>query len=378
MSEIKVVKEAPPVKKPPIETASWCYRDKEDDVHHDFAWTITNFSRKTSVVPNGEYIESDKFSVTAHGMDLEWQLCLYPSGKDCEDEEHVSILLELVSRSLTATFSGKIEFSVVSQNGEKVFRKKKSIKETDTQIGRPMFGLLAAKFIPHNLLRLDQQNNQITPEDKLTVLCEITIDGKDVQQSGQALLKSKPSSKICPEKMSTDFNFLLESGQFSDVTIKCEGTRLSCHKVILGARSPVFNAMFIHNMTENQKKEIDIEDLDIETVRDMLKYMYAGKIDNLNTRSPRLLEAADKYQLSELKEICEEVLRLALDVDTCLECLVLADLHNAEELKDAAVKFVVEHSTEFVEQVDKFKSYPDLMAELFKAMARSPPNKRRK
>jgi len=69
---------------------------------------------------------------------------------------------------------------------------------------------------------------------------------------------------------------------------------------------------------------------------------------------------------------------LALDVDTCLECLVLADLHNAEELKDAAVKFVVEHSTEFVEQVDKFKSYPGLMAELFKAMARSPPNKRRK
>lgn len=102
------------------------------------------------------------------------------------------------------------------------------------------------------MLRLDQQNNQITPEDKLTVLCEITIDGKDVQQSGQALveasfalifilifcfqLKSKPSSKICPEKMSTDFNFLLESGQFSDVTIKCEGTMLSCHKVILGAR----------------------------------------------------------------------------------------------------------------------------------------------
>ena len=31
-------------------------------------------------------------------MDLEWQLCLYPSGKDCDDEEHVSILLELVSR----------------------------------------------------------------------------------------------------------------------------------------------------------------------------------------------------------------------------------------------------------------------------------------
>ena len=36
-------------------------------------------------------------------------------------------------------------------------------------------------------------------------------------------------------------------------------------------RSPVFNAMFIHNMSESQKKEIDIEDLEIETVQDMLK-----------------------------------------------------------------------------------------------------------
>ena len=101
-------------RKPLIESASWCYRDKEEDVHQDFVLTIINFSRKINVVPNSkffcnfllkyysnlifsaEYIESDKF----HGMELEWQLYLYPSGKDCEDEEHVSILLELVSRKV--------------------------------------------------------------------------------------------------------------------------------------------------------------------------------------------------------------------------------------------------------------------------------------
>ena len=75
------------------------------------------------------------------------------------------------------------------------------------------------------------------------------------------------------------------------------------------------------------------------------------KIENLNTRSPRLLEAADKYQLSELKEICEEMLCDNLTVDTCLECLVLADLHTAEDLKQAAIKFVVDHSEDFVDQV---------------------------
>ena len=80
----------------------------------------------------------------------------------------------------------------------------------------------------------------------------------------------------------------------------------------------------------------------------------------------------------------KEVLCDSLTVDTCLECLVrrknidtmlwqslsepvikkftsdillehlkvLADLHSAAELKEAAVKFVVEHSEEFVDQVD--------------------------
>ena len=41
----------------------------------------------------------------------------------------------------------------------------------------------------------------------------------------------------------------------------------------------------------------------------------------------------------------------SLTVDTCLECLVLADLHNAEKLKNAAVSFVVDNSEEFVDQV---------------------------
>ena len=37
---------------------------------------------------------------------------------------------------------------------------------------------------------MDGQSNQITPEDKLTVLCEITIDGKDIQQSGKVQVQS--------------------------------------------------------------------------------------------------------------------------------------------------------------------------------------------
>ena len=45
-------------------------------------------------------------------------------------------------------------------------------------------------------------------------------DGKPPQP------KPKPSSKICPEKLSTDFDFLLQSGQFSDVTIRLSNVQI--------------------------------------------------------------------------------------------------------------------------------------------------------
>lgn len=61
---------------------------------------------------------------------------------------------------------------------------------------------------------------------------------------------------------------LLSQTNFGRKVRTLEINKTFCHFV---ARSPVFNAMFMHNMTENQEKKIDIEDLDIETVKDMLK-----------------------------------------------------------------------------------------------------------
>ena len=78
-----------------------------------------------------------------------------------------------------------------------------------------------------------------------------------------------------------------------------------CRVISYIARSPLFNALFIQQTMDSHQNEIKIEDLDIDTLQEMLKYIYAGTIDKLSTRSGRLLEAAEKYQLPELKRICE-------------------------------------------------------------------------
>ena len=84
--------------------------------------------------------------------------------------------------------------------------------------------------------------------------------------------------------------------------IKCEGKILECHKAILSARcvlivnqnektnklnnesnihvdfrSSVFRAMFQHDMRESKSNEIIIPDLDFNTVKDMVRYVYSGR-----------------------------------------------------------------------------------------------------
>ena len=70
---------------------------------------------------------------------------------------------------------------------------------------------------------------------------------------------------------------LLQS-KFSDCVVACEGREFRCHKNILASRSTVFDAMFTHDMEENRKSKVDIVDLDGDTVHDMIRYIYSGKV----------------------------------------------------------------------------------------------------
>ena len=70
----------------------------------------------------------------------------------------------------------------------------------------------------------------------------------------------------------------LNNRDMSDVTLKCEEKTFPCHKVILAARSDVFEAMFSHKDTkEDATNEVEIVDLDSETLGHMLQFVYTDK-----------------------------------------------------------------------------------------------------
>lgn len=187
---------------------------------------------------------------------------------------------------------------------------------------------------------------------------QVSVVADSVNISGQSNIIQ---FKVPECKLSEDLGLLFDSEKFSDVTLAVGGREFQVHKAILAgklygmspfdtqltlnliprtARSPVFAAMFEHEMEERKQNRVAITDVDHEVLKEMLRFIYTGKAPNLDKMADDLLAAADKYALEKLKVMCEEALCVNLSVETAAETLILADLHSADQLKAQTIDFI--------------------------------------
>lgn len=73
--------------------------------------------------------------------------------------------------------------------------------------------------------------------------------------------------------------------------------------------------------------------------RCMLRYMYTGEME-LDTEVANVLILAERYQIDDLKLICERKLCNQIDKNNVGEMLYLADLYNCKILRKAVVDLV--------------------------------------
>ncbi|VDM50427.1 unnamed protein product [Toxocara canis] len=129
----------------------------------------------------------------------------------------------------------------------------------------------------------------------------------------------------------------MKDGAMADCELECNGHIIPVHKFILSTHSKVFSAMFSHDdVQEAKEKKVIIKDTDVESVRMMLHYMYCGEVD-LESNAEGVMVLAERYQMDELKQLCEEKLCTQVDRNNIAEMLYLADLFNCSFLKTAVV-----------------------------------------
>merc|ERR1719348_643367 len=190
----------------------------------------------------------------------------------------------------------------------------------------------------------------------------------DFVSSGERCLAS--TENYHKKQLLHDVEMLFLSKEYSDVIISCGDKVYDCHKNILTSRSPVFKIMLEVEMKEKMTGEIEIKNMDPEVLEDLLKYIYSGVAPNIDAHAQELFAAADQYQLYRLKELCEVKLCAVLDDTNCIDILFLSDLHRAQTLKAAALKFVSKnmHKIDTSEWKKSFVAHPLLMTEVVEMM----------
>lgn len=91
-----------------------------------------------------------------------------------------------------------------------------------------------------------------------------------------------------------DFANFFQEKKFTDVTIKCKGGDLQCHKAFICARSLVFERMFSNETLESRTGIVQC-DFDLHVMEALLEYIYFDKVPKSNLK--KLHEAADYYDL---------------------------------------------------------------------------------
>ncbi|GFV29792.1 TD and POZ domain-containing protein 4 [Trichonephila clavipes] len=91
--------------------------------------------------------------------------------------------------------------------------------------------------------------------------------------------EEEDSVSCCPLKKA--LTSLYEEGTLSDINIRSGTKSFPVHKSILSVRSPVFHAMFGTEMREKTSKDLDLPDVDADTLRCLLLFIYTDTVKDM-------------------------------------------------------------------------------------------------
>ena len=154
-----------------------------------------------------------------------------------------------------------------------------------------------------------------------------------------------------------------------------DGQSIGAHINILKIRSPVFAAMFEHEMEESKTGRIRIQDVQADIFQQLLHFIYFGRTKTPLTEeiAHPLYVAADKYNIKDLRNECVFYLRSNIRIDNAIFLIIFAHLHSIENLKKSAIVFAKVNARQIVEQDDwanLIKGHPDLSVEVTRSFHR--------
>uniref|UniRef100_A0A0N5BS27 Speckle-type POZ protein-like (inferred by orthology to a human protein) n=1 Tax=Strongyloides papillosus TaxID=174720 RepID=A0A0N5BS27_STREA len=295
----------------------------------NYAFPIQQFSfnRRNT----GEGIKSGTF-VTGWKDTSEWYLNIYPNGQTEESKDYVSVSLVLLKPDKA---EAKYRFSILCDK-----EKKKNV--SDSHMSKEFIkneGLGFPKFVKKDFL-MDKSNGLLN-DGKLTIICELSVVGKSLNYQFRRMLIDGMVPR--QSRLSYDFRYMLDSSLLSDCTIKVGNSNIKVHKAVLAARSSVFYDIFNGTLENSQTDVIEIKDFHVESLKEMLNYIYTDEVSDIQNVANEMLEIAIRYKLYELEKIVKHYLCSSLTIENICERYSLSEKYSIKMLKKVCQELILEN-----------------------------------
>jgi hypothetical protein len=265
--------------------------------------------------------------------------------------EYIEIALCL-NESKRAVNKAKFRISIINND--------KRLKNTlDTQINEIDVGeaFRAQEYIRRSELNADLS---LLPNNKLELY--FVLDLFNCNQNNENLIAN-------------DLHKLVNDKKYSDFVFVVDNKEIFAHKNILSVRSKVFEAMFANDMIECHVNKCLIQDVEFEVFEELLTFIYTGKSPKAYSMADKLIAAAEKYEILDLKEICEDIVFNCITNQNAIQSLITAGKYSAMKSIDKIIDFIVENlplilKDSTIEWKQFIVENPDLVLKIFEALGR--------
>ncbi|GLT65268.1 hypothetical protein SLA2020_377070 [Shorea laevis] len=290
----------------------------------------------------GKHIASESFTVGGY----QWAIYFYPDGKNPEDNStYVSVFVALASEGTDVR--ALFELTLLDQSGR---GKHKVHSHFDRALESGPYTLKYRgsmwgykRFFRRAML----ETSDFLKDDCLKINCTV---GVVVSETDRPRLHS---IRVPESDIGDQFAMLLENEESSDVTFIVSGEKFYAHKLVLAARSTVFETEFSDRMEEDGC-EILITDMEPKVFKALLHYIYRDTL-------------IEDEGLSGTSAVPSDI-----TVDSVAHILALADSYRAMELKSICLRFAAANLVAVL-RADGFQylkdNYPSLQSEILKTVA---------
>ena len=126
-----------------------------------------------------------------------------------------------------------------------------------------------------------------------------------------------------------------------DVTfVTSNNGRVTAHRAVVAAASPVLHAMLYGSMKESIDKEIVLPSVDTDTLECSLSFIYTGKLEVNSDNCYKILEAANYFNIDMLESRCVDFIVTLLSSENCCSIACFAAEKSIDSLLEKCNRYM--------------------------------------